>query len=86
MSDDNRTIYTIVDELRQETTITLEKYVADILQEHLSDVHAWVQSTYNLVAERKPHLGWREKGNVVRALFLREALKHLEASGALKDF
>ena len=85
-SDDNQTLYTIVDELGQDTTITLEKYVADILQENLSDVHAWVQATYNTVAERRPSLGRRQKGDLVRALSMRDAVKYLQASGALDDF
>lgn len=85
-SDDNRTLYTIVDELGQDTTITLEKYVADILQENLADVHAWVQATYKTVAERRPNLGRRQKGDLVRALSMREAVKYLQASGALDDF
>lgn len=84
--DDDRTIYTILDEHKQDTTITLEKFVADILQENLPDVHAWVQSTYDKVAEKRPHLGRRQKGDFVRALSTREALKHLAASGQLDDF
>lgn len=86
MTDDDRTLYTIDDELGERTTITLDKYVADILQENLADVHVWVQSTYNTVVERKPHLGRRQKGDLVRALSLREAAKYLQASGALDDF
>jgi hypothetical protein len=84
--DDDRTIYTILDEHRQDTTITLEKYVADILQENLPDVHAWVQSTYDMVVAKRPHLGRRQKGDLVRALSSREALTHLKTSGQLDDF
>lgn len=73
MSDD-RTIYTVVDETGTKTTLTLEKWVADILQEYLTDVHVWVQDTYNKVATKKPHLGRKEKGDLVRALSIREAL------------
>ena len=65
---DDRTIYTITDEDGNRTTITLDKFIADILQECLPDVHAWVQATYERVAEKKSHLSRREKGDVVRIL------------------
>ena len=84
--DDNRTLYTIADEHGEDTTITLEKFVADILQEYLPDVHVWVQATYNKVAEKRPTLGRRQKGDIVRALSIREAGKYLQASGRLDDF
>ena len=74
MSED-RTIYTVVDETGTKTTITLDKWVADILQEHFPDVHAWVQDTYDRVATKKPHLGRRQKGDVVRVLSINEVLK-----------
>ena len=73
MSDD-RTLYTVEDETGVRTTITLDKWVADILQEYIPDVHAWVQETYNKVAMKKSHLGRRQKGDLVRALSVREAL------------
>lgn len=84
--DNDKTIYTILDEIKENTTITLEKFVADILQENLPDVHAWVQETYNKVAQRRPNLGRRQKGDLVRSLSMREAVKYLEASGQLNDF
>lgn len=84
--DDDRTIYTILDEYKENTTITLEKFVADTLQENLPDVHAWVQATYDEVAQKKPDLGRRKKGDFVRVLASREVIKFLEASGSLNDF
>lgn len=72
---DDRTIYTIKDEDGKNTTITLDKMIADVLQELLPDVHEWVQKTYNLVAEKKPNLGRRQKGSLVRSLSGREAEK-----------
>jgi hypothetical protein len=84
--DDERTIYSIIDECKQPTTITLEKFVADVLQAKLPDVHAWVQAAYDRVADKKPHLGRRQKGDLVRALSWREAIVHLTASGQLDDF
>lgn len=72
---DDKTIYTISDENGQNTTITLDKMVADVLQELLPDVHAWVQESYERVAKKKPDLGRRQKGDLVRALSVREAEK-----------
>ena len=74
MSDD-RTIYTIRDESGESSSITLEKLVADVLQESLPNVHEWVQRTYDRVTEKKPELGRRQKGDLVRLLSMREAEK-----------
>ena len=71
--NNEKTIYTITDEHDDKSSITLDKWAADLLQEMLPDVHAWVQVKYNLVCEKKPHLSRREKGDVVRALARREA-------------
>lgn len=72
---DDKTLYTIRDEDGQDTTITLDKIVADVLQELLPDVHAWVQKTYDRVTEKKPDLGQRQKGNLVRFASFKEAEK-----------
>jgi hypothetical protein len=72
---DDRTIYTIQDAGGEKTTITLEKLVADVLQELLPDVHDWVQNTYDRVAAKRPELGRRQKGDLVRLLSVREAEK-----------
>ena len=70
---EERTLYTISNEDGERTTLTLDKLTADVLQEILADVHVWVQQTYDRVAERKPNLSRREKGDLVRALANREA-------------
>ncbi|TCV86667.1 hypothetical protein [Sulfurirhabdus autotrophica] len=70
---DERTSYSILNEIGKKTTITLEKLVADSLQELLPNVHTWVQNTYNKVAIQSPELGRRKKGDIVRLLSLREA-------------
>ena len=85
MSDD-RTIYTVLDETGTKTTITLDKWVADILQGHLTDVHDWVQETYDKVATKRPHLGRRQKGDLVRAISIREALSTPAGLALTKDF
>ena len=79
----DKTIYTIRDENGEKTTITLEKLVADVLQIDLHDVHAWVQSTYNKVANERPKLGRRQKGNIVRELAIRMAEKSQHYKGLL---
>jgi len=72
---ENRTIYTILDEHGEQSTITLRKLVADVLQESQPDVHTWIQCKYNKVAQKKPWLNRRQKGNLVRALSEKEAEK-----------
>ncbi len=84
--DSDRTTYSIIDESGERSTITLDKFVADILQKYLPDVHKWVQTTYTRVAEKKPELGRREKGDFVRALSVREASQQMQAHGELDDF
>jgi hypothetical protein len=76
MFEEGKTIYSIKDEHGEKTTITLEKWAADLLQEMLPNVHEWVQEKYELVCEKKPHLSRREKGDVVRVLASREAQKN----------
>jgi hypothetical protein len=53
------------DERGDKTTITLSKWVADVPQIVLPDVHAWVQDTYDRVAEQRPLLTRRAKGDLV---------------------
>ena len=83
---EDRTIYTVVDETDTKTTITLDKWVADILQEHLTDVHVWVQEIYDKVAIKRPHLGRRQKGDLVRAISIKEALSTPAGIALTNDF
>ena len=73
---EDRTIYSINNEEGERSTITLDKFVADVLQACLPDVHDWIQRTYDHVCNRKPNLSRREKGDVVRLLAVREAEKY----------
>jgi hypothetical protein len=73
---EDRTLYTIVGADGERTTITIDKLTADVLQAVLPDVHAWVQSTFDRVATRRPHATRREQGNLVRALANAEAQRH----------
>jgi hypothetical protein len=73
---DGKTIYSIKAEDGEKTTITLDKLIADVLQKSLSDVHAWVQKTYESVTKKYPKLGRRKKGDLVRILSVREAQRY----------
>jgi hypothetical protein len=73
-----KTNYEIHDEHGDKTTITLSKWDADVLQLTLPDVHGWVQNTYDRVAEKRPLLTRRAKGDLVRLLASKEAEKHPE--------
>lgn len=67
------TTYSITAEDGSPTTITLRRLAADFLQMKLPDVHAWVQASYNRVAQKRPDLSRRKKGDLVRAMSLAEA-------------
>lgn len=73
--DEKKTTYTITDEHGGRSSITIDKWAADLLQEMLPDVHSWIQQKYSMVCEKKPELGRREKGDVIRELARREATK-----------
>ena len=82
---DERTIYTIVNSDGERSTITIDKLTADVLQKLLPDVHDWVQKTFDRVSERKPHLGRREKGDLVRAIANQEARNSPEYKKLIDD-
>lgn len=82
---DDRTIYTIEDETGKRTTITLPKVDADVLQVSQPNVHAWLQGKFDNVTKKYPHLGRRERGNLVRLLAVREAENHPSYKDFLDD-
>jgi hypothetical protein len=43
MFEEGKTAYSLFDEHGDKSTITVEKWAADLLQEMLPDVHEWVQ-------------------------------------------
>ena len=71
-----KTIYSIVGEDGEKSTITIEKWAADLLQDMLPDVHQWMQQQYNMVCQRKPKTTRRNKGNIVRLLARSKAEKN----------
>lgn len=74
---DEKTIYSITDESGDRSSITVEKWVGDLLQADLRDVHAWIQATYERVSEKLPHLSRRQRGDAVRQVACKEAEKCL---------
>src|SRR5690554_1599813 len=65
---EGKTNYQIVDENGCKTTITLDKWVADILQVELSDVHGRVQNAFDKVAKENPLETRRARGDIVREM------------------
>lgn len=71
-----KTNYQIINEEGTPTTITLEKWVADILQIALPNVHEKIQSAYDKLLREKPELSRREKGNYIRIMAENTANAH----------
>lgn len=73
---EGKTNYQIVNEHREKTTISLEKWVADVLQQVLNDVHAKIQAIYNRLLESNPNLTRRQRGDIIRSMAERTADLH----------
>lgn len=65
---EGKTNYQILNEDGEKTTITLEKWVADILQLELDDVHRGIQRAYDKVFQEKPELSRMQRGNYIREM------------------
>jgi hypothetical protein len=75
---EGKTNYQIINEDNEKTTITLEKWVADILQIVLPNVHESIQRAYNKTLKESPELTRRERGNLLRAMSEKTANQHQE--------
>lgn len=75
---EGKTNYSIVDEHGNQSTITLEKWIADILQSNLDDVHNSIQRVYNKINFNHPSLSRRKKGDILRVAARRKANKFQE--------
>ena len=73
MSSD-RTIYSITNELKTYSTISVFKLDADALQETVENVHEFVQKTYDLVLKHYPKLSRKKRGNLVRYFLTQKAV------------
>jgi len=66
----NKTIYTFIDLSGGVSTLTLDKWISDVLEEECPDVHLWVQSQYNrltsLDCSRGSGLSRRAVGDLIR--------------------
>jgi hypothetical protein len=76
---EGKTNYQILNEDGEKTTITLDKWVADILQLELNDVHHRIQIAYDKVLQEKPELGRIQRGNYVRRMAEVTANKYQES-------
>lgn len=63
---EGKTNYQIINEVGEKTTISLDKWVADVLQLELEDVHAKVQAAYDQTLSTHPELSRRVRGNYIR--------------------
>lgn len=75
MITSDKTLYTATDETGTQTTITLDKDVADALHREVHDIHAWVQDTFNRVTQKRPRDSRRKRGDFVRLLARHKAEK-----------
>lgn len=75
---EGKTNYQIFNERGEKTTITLEKWVADILQIELTDVHERLQLAYNKILKEKPSLSRKQRGNYIREMTINTANKFQE--------
>jgi len=72
------TIYTIHHDSDEKTTITVSKWVADILQVLFSDVHRHIQDLYDDVTKKFPDLSRLARGEWVRRILLAEVSRYVE--------
>jgi hypothetical protein len=73
---EQKTTYSITDEHGEKSSITIDKWAADFLQDMLPDVHSWVQEKYDLISEKHPQLSRRKKGDALRDLASMKAKQH----------
>lgn len=76
---EGRTNYQILNEDGEKTTITLDKWVADVLQIELPDVHERIQLAYDKLLREKPELTRRQRGNCIREMAERTANQYQES-------
>jgi hypothetical protein len=79
--DDQKTTYSITDEYGEKSSITIDKWAADFLQDLLPDVHGWVQAKYDLISQKYPHLSRRKKGDALREVASLKAKQHKDYFG-----
>ena len=85
MSDEEKTTYSIEDETGQKSSITIDKWAADILQVDLDDVHNWIQKAFDHVSSKRPDLSRRKRGDFVRSLAYLKANENEEHKRRMRE-
>lgn len=67
-SDTDKTIFTFIDKFGEKSTLTLDKHVADALQNVVGDIHAWIQTQYDAI----------DAGKIQYKRYINAARKHGE--------
>ncbi len=80
---EGKTNYQIINEHGEKTTISLEKWVADILQIEINNVHERIQIAYDRLLKERPALGRRQKGDCIRRMAENTANKYQETKKKL---
>src|SRR5688500_5691372 len=80
---DGKTDYQIKNEDEENTTIRLDKWVADVLQIEISNVHARIQLAYDKLLHEKPGLTRRERGNCIREMAIRTANQYQDTKKSI---
>jgi len=74
------TIFPIIDEYGEKSTISISRRSADLLVKNILDVHCWLQNTYLQVVKesinKKLKLSRRKIGDIVRIKAIIEAHKY----------
>jgi hypothetical protein len=73
-----KTNYEILNEDGEKTTITLKKWVADVLQSELPDVHKSIKTAYDNVLKEQPYLTRKQRGNCIRLAAEKKANQYQE--------
>jgi hypothetical protein len=70
-----KTTYTFTDENNKRSSITINKFDADILQETENDMHILIQEYYDVIINTTPYLSRIKRGNLVRLYVSKKAEK-----------
>lgn len=92
-SEEDKTLFTFIDETGEQSKLTLDKSVADALTAIVGDVHAWIQTVYdgisagevqyakyiNHVVKRGGDLTRLAIGNIIRLIAFLTILNSIDA-------
>lgn len=69
---DMRTIFPILGIDGETTTLTLEKWIADLLHKKFDNVHRFIEDVFQDAQEKYPELSRRAQGDHVRYICFKE--------------